>query len=94
MFTFGPADDSPQSSSMRLEAVMDWINCEFVEQIPGKCSGLPTVRGTRIFPETVLQYFDRGASVEEIIEDFPILAADVVRSLLAFAGGERRQLAS
>jgi len=73
---------------------MDWTKSEFVEQVPGKCSGLPTVRGTRISPETVVQYFDRGAYVEEILEDFPTLSADVVRSLLVFANGERRQLAS
>ncbi len=73
---------------------MDWTECEFVEQVPGRCSGQPTVRGTRIPPETVLQYFIRGASVEEILEDFPTLTADVIHALLVFAGGERRQLAS
>lgn len=71
---------------------MNWTDCELVEQVPGKCSGLPTVRGTRIFSDTVLQSSARGASVEEILQDFPSLTADVVRSLLVFA--DRRQLAS
>jgi len=74
--------------------MMDWTGCEFVEAVPGRCSGVPTIRGTRIFPETVLQYYARGASMEEILEDFPTLTAEVVFSLLAFAGAESRQLAS
>ena len=53
--------------------MMDWTGCEFVEEVPGRCSGVPTIRGTRIFPETVLQYSNRGASIEEILEDFPRL---------------------
>ena len=64
---------------------MDWTECEFVEQVPGRYSGQPTVRGTRIPPETVLQYFNRGASVEEILEDFPTLTEDLIRGLLVFA---------
>ena len=64
---------------------MDSTGCEFVEQVPGKCSGLPTIRGTRISPEIVLQYSARGPSVEEVLEDFPTLTSDVVRSLLVFA---------
>lgn len=73
---------------------MDWTGCEFVEQIPGRCSGVPTILGTRISPETVLQYSARGASIEEILEDFPTLTAEVVFSLLAFANSESRHLAS
>jgi uncharacterized protein (DUF433 family) len=73
---------------------MNWVGCEFVEEVPGRCSGAPTIRGTRIFPETVLQYSRRGASVEEILEDFPTLTAEVVRSLVAFASAETRQIAS
>lgn len=73
---------------------MDWTKSEFVEQVPGRCSGLPTVRGTRISPDTVLQYSSRGASVIEILEDFPTLSSDVVRSLIEFARAEQRQLAS
>jgi len=73
---------------------MNWAGCEFVEKVPDRCSGVPTIRGTRIFPETVLQYSARGASVEEILEDFPTLTAEAVRSLLAFASSESRHLAS
>jgi uncharacterized protein (DUF433 family) len=73
---------------------MDWTGCEFVEEVPGKCSGVRTIRGTRIFPEIILQYSNRGASVEEILEDFPTLTAEIVGSLLAFANSESRQLTS
>lgn len=73
---------------------MDWTESEVVERVAGRCSGQPTIRGTRISPDTVLQYFQRGASLEEILEDFPTLTGDLVRSLVVFADGERKQLAS
>ena len=30
---------------------IDWMACELIEQIPGKVSGRPIVRGTRILPD-------------------------------------------
>jgi uncharacterized protein (DUF433 family) len=48
---------------------MDWTGCELVERIPGKVSGQPIVRGTRILADTILQYADRGSSIGEILED-------------------------
>jgi uncharacterized protein (DUF433 family) len=39
---------------------IDWTGCELVERIPGKVSGQPIVRGTRIMPEPVVRAFDRG----------------------------------
>lgn len=73
---------------------MDWTGCEFVEEVPGKCSGRPVIVGTRIFPETIVQYSDRGASVKEMLEDFPSLTVDIIHLLLAFATSHRGQLAS
>lgn len=73
---------------------MDWSGCELVEVVPGRCSGQPTVRGTRVFPETIVQYFERGASVEEVLEDYPSLTGEVIRSVLLFARSRREQLAS
>lgn len=73
---------------------MNWTECKYVERVADRCSGLPTVLGTRVFPETILQYSNRGASEDEILGDFPTLTADLVRSLLEFAHDEQRQLAS
>jgi uncharacterized protein (DUF433 family) len=73
---------------------MDWTGCELVERIPGKVSGQPIVRGTRILADTILQYSDRGASIEEILEDYPGLTADIIRSMISFAQSQRSQSVS
>jgi uncharacterized protein (DUF433 family) len=74
------------------KCVMDWTGCELVERIPGKVSGQPIVRGTRILADTILGYSDRAASIDEIREDYPGLTADIIRSLIAFAHSRRDQL--
>jgi uncharacterized protein (DUF433 family) len=64
---------------------VNWDNSPLVERVPGKMGGKPVVKGTRIEPETVLQDFELGSSVEEIHENFPSLPVDIIRALLAFA---------
>jgi uncharacterized protein (DUF433 family) len=73
---------------------MNWTGCELVEQIPGKVSGQPVVRGTRILADTIVEDFDNGSPVEEILENYPALDAQRVQSLLLFAHAQRGQLAS
>lgn len=50
---------------------IDWLACELIEQIPGKVSGRPIVRGTRILPDAILNSYDAGDSVDEIHENYP-----------------------
>lgn len=38
-----------------VEADIDWMTCELIEQIPGKVSGRPIVRGTRILADPIMQ---------------------------------------
>jgi uncharacterized protein (DUF433 family) len=73
---------------------MDWTGCELVERIPGKVSGQPIVRGTRVLADTILEYSDQGAPIDEIREDFPSLTAETIRALINFAHSRRGQLAS
>ncbi len=73
---------------------MDWSGCELVERIPGKVSGQPIVRGTRVLAETILEYSDQGAPIDEILEDFPSLDVEIIRALIRFAHSQRGQLAS
>ena len=39
----------------------DWMQCELIERIPGKVSGRPIVRGTRILPDAIVDSYDLGA---------------------------------
>jgi uncharacterized protein (DUF433 family) len=73
---------------------MDWTGCELVERIPGKVSGQPIVRGTRILADTIVEDFDDGSPIDEILENYPALTAEIVESLVTFAHSRRGQLAS
>lgn len=49
---------------------------------PGKCGGRPCIRELRIRVTDILSLLGAGASLEEILNDFPVLeAADVLASL-------------
>ena len=49
------------------------------------CGGQPVIRGTRIPLRTVLASLAEGASIEEILADFPTLTPEAVRAAIAFA---------
>lgn len=58
---------------------------------PGKRSGKPCVRGTRITVYDVLGYMAAGMSHQEILSDFPSLTETDLLACLAFAAdGDRR----
>lgn len=49
------------------------------------CGGLTVIRGTRVPVRTVLASLAEGASIEEIVHDFPSLSDAAVRAVVAFA---------
>jgi uncharacterized protein (DUF433 family) len=42
----------------QLHAEIDWTACELIERIPGKLSGRPIVRDTRILPDAIVDSYD------------------------------------
>lgn len=70
---------------------IDWIACELIEQVPGKVSGRPVVRGTRILPDPIVNSYDLGDSIDEIHEGFPTLSLVQIKRLIDFAHAQRRQ---
>jgi uncharacterized protein (DUF433 family) len=78
-------------AKLDTHAGIDWTACELVEQIPGKVSGRPVVRGTRIMPEGIVNSFDMGNSIEDIHEDWPSLSVDQIIRLIEFARAFREQ---
>ena len=64
---------------------VDWTACELIEQIPGKVSGRPIVRGTRIMPHGIVNSYDMGESIDDIHEDWPSLSIDQIKRLIEFA---------
>lgn len=49
------------------------------------CGGETVFRGTRVTLRTVLASLAEGASIEEILADFPSLSSDDVKAAIAFA---------
>ncbi len=74
------------------ETGIDWTACDLVERVPGKVSGQPIVRGTRILPDPIVRCFDRGESLEDIQEAWPSLSIEQIETLIAFAHVQRGQL--
>lgn len=65
-------------------AIMDWTDCPLVEVIPGKVSGVPLVKGTRMPADGIVSNFQTGSPVEEISENFDIPESSI-RALLSYA---------
>lgn len=64
---------------------MNWLECEEIEAVPGKMSGAPVVKGTRVEPDTILTDFEMGSPVDEIHDNFPTVPVATIRRLIAFA---------
>lgn len=56
---------------------------------PGKRSGQPCIRGTRIAVKDVLGYLAAGMSVAEILEDFPELEKEDVAACVGWGMKEK-----
>lgn len=69
---------------------VDWSGCELVERIPGKVSGRPVVRGTRVLADTIVEDSELGSAIPEIQENYPDLQVATIEALLAFAVAHRR----
>ncbi len=70
---------------------IDWTQCELIECVPGKVSGRPVLRGTRIMPEAIVGSYELGETIEELREGFPTLTVAQIRRLIEFAHAQREQ---
>ena len=70
---------------------MDWKDCPLVEVVPGKVSGVPLLKGTRLPADTVLKNYEAGSPVEEISDNFD-MPADVIREVLRYAADKQKHL--
>ncbi len=49
------------------------------------CGGETVIKGTRVTLRTILASLAEGATIEEILADFPTLKEEDVRAVIAFA---------
>ena len=61
------------------------------ERRPGICGGQPVLVGTRVSLRTVLASLAEGATIEEIVADFPTVSAELVRAVIAFAAASAEE---
>ena len=73
-------------SSFCYDQRMDYSKIITIE--PGKRSGKPTIRGTRMTVTDVLEYLASGMTEEEILADFPDLTKEDIKACLAFAADD------
>jgi uncharacterized protein (DUF433 family) len=60
---------------------MNWMDCPFVETVPGKLSGAPVIIHSRVRPEDLI--LNRSEGPDWLAENFE-LPVGLVRALLAF----------
>ena len=58
---------------------------DYIVRDPQICGGQATIKGTRVTVRTVLASLAEGATIEEILQDFPTLKEQDVRAVIAFA---------
>jgi uncharacterized protein (DUF433 family) len=78
-------------TNVGADVEIDWMACELIEQVPGKVSGRPIVRGTRILPDAIVNSYDLGETIEELREGFPSLTVTQIERLIEFAHSQRSQ---
>lgn len=63
----------------------------YFERRKDVCGGELVVKGTRVTVRTLLASLAEGASVEEILTDFPTVPADAMRAVIAFAASSAEE---
>jgi uncharacterized protein (DUF433 family) len=73
---------------MATQEKIDWSECPMVEVKPGVQSGAAVLVGTRMPVNAIVDNFDFGVSVAEIVEQFEV-PADRIEAILAYAKSHR-----
>ncbi len=64
---------------------------EYIVRDPKICGGEPVVKGTRVTVRTILASLAEGATIQEILADFPTLTELDVRAMIAFAAASAEE---
>ncbi len=64
---------------------------KFIERRKGVCGGEPVIKGTRVTVRTILASLAEGASVDQIVADFPTVQRKAVEAMIAFAAASAEE---
>jgi uncharacterized protein (DUF433 family) len=65
-------------------ATLTYIN-DRITIDPEICNGKPTIRGRRITVKTIVEFLSAGESIEEILNQYPVLEKQDIQACLQFA---------
>ena len=68
---------------------MDYL--QYIVRDPQICGGDPVIRGTRVTIRTILASLAEGATIDQILKDFPTLTEKDVRAVIAFAAASAEE---
>ena len=68
-----------------MPQAVDWSGCDLVEVIPGKVSGQPLIKNTRLPVQALIENHDDGLTPAEIVEQFPGVTEEQVRQVVEYA---------
>lgn len=71
---------------------IDWSQCPLVESIPGKVSGAPLLKNTRLPVEALTENYDAfldeglspDAAMAETLDCYPEASPEIIKTLLAY----------
>ncbi|RZJ60943.1 MAG: DUF433 domain-containing protein [Hymenobacter sp.] len=58
---------------------------------PARCSGRPTIRGTRLTVSNILDFLGAGDSVDDMLDEYPQLEREDVLACIRFAHATMRE---
>lgn len=62
-----------------------------IEVTPGVCAGKPRIAGTRIPTKTIWSWANDGASIDDILSQYPWITVADATAAIAFEQGRRYQ---
>ena len=64
---------------------------QFITRNPQICGGEPVIAGTRVTLRTILASLAEGATVQEIMADFPTVSETAVWAVISFAAASAQE---
>jgi uncharacterized protein (DUF433 family) len=83
----------------RSMAAVDWSQCPLVEVIPGKVSGAPLLKNTRLPVEAITGNYDAfrdeglspDAAIAETLDCYPEAGLDTIKAILTYRDAHQFQ---
>jgi uncharacterized protein (DUF433 family) len=80
-------------------ATLDWSDCPLVEVIPGKVSGAPLLKNTRLPVDAITGNYDAfrneglspDAAIAETLDCYPEAGLDTIKAILSYRAAHQRQ---